>query len=197
MGEKRDTIRRELTEKILKAAEKRIEKHGLEALRVRDVTHDAGCGLGTIYKCFADLDDVIIHVNSITLVRLRGHLSQAVNGIEAPIDVLKTLAISYLDFAENNINLWSALFKHTLPEGQSIPQWHKLENEELLREIEAPVSTLEPALDKNQLAARSRTYFAAIHGIVTLALEDRFVSLEKTILREEIKHLVERMTALK
>lgn len=195
MAGKRDEIRQELTLRILKAAEKRIKNHGLEALRARDITNDAGCGLGTIYKCFSDLDDVIIHVNSLTLARLKKHLNAAVKDISTPLEVLKALAIAYLDFAERNHQLWTALFKHVLPEGQPIPEWHRLENEDLLMRIERPVSALEPELDQDALAARSRTYFAAIHGIVTIALEDRFIGLDKTVLRSEITHLVERMAA--
>ena len=93
MAGKREIVRRELTRNLLDAAEKRISMHGLDALRARDVTNDAGCGLGTIYKCFTDLDDLIIHVNSATLSRLRQALTDASAGVADPIDVLKALGL--------------------------------------------------------------------------------------------------------
>ncbi|TIW14977.1 MAG: hypothetical protein E5V70_05110 [Mesorhizobium sp.] len=39
-------------------------------MRARDITADAGCALGALYTAFADLDKLILHVNSATLARL-------------------------------------------------------------------------------------------------------------------------------
>jgi len=190
---KRELIRRELTRSLLDAAAKRISNQGLDALRARDVTNDAGCGLGTIYKCFADLDDLIIHVNSVTLSRLKLALTEASRGRTDPIDVLKALAFAYVDFAQNRSQLWRALFEHRLPEGQQVPDWYQQENTALLDFIIQPVAALEPDLTDQQLGSRSRTLFAAIHGVVSISLEGRFVGLEDSVLKDEIDELVERM----
>lgn len=194
MAGKREIVRRELTRNLLDAAAKRISMHGLDALRARDVTNDAGCGLGTIYKCFADLDDLIIHVNSVTLSRLKQALSDASEPLEDPIDVLKALAFAYLEFAQNHSQLWRALFEHRLPEGHQVPDWYQQENTALLDFITQPVSALEPNLTDLQLASRSRTLFAAIHGVVSISLQGRFVGLEGSVLKDEIDELVERMS---
>ncbi|MEO9875422.1 MAG: WHG domain-containing protein [Anderseniella sp.] len=193
MAGKREIVRRELTRNLLDAAAKRISMHGLDALRARDVTNDAGCGLGTIYKCFADLDDLIIHVNSVTLSRLKLALTEASRDRTDPVDVLKALAFTYVEFAQRHSQLWRALFEHRLPEGQQVPEWYQLENTALLGFITQPVSALEPGLTDQQLASRSRTLFAAIHGVVSISLEGRFVGLEDSVLKDEIDELVERM----
>lgn len=193
MAGKREIVRLELTRNLLDAAEKRISKQGLDALRARDVTNDAGCGLGTIYKCFADLDDLIIHVNSATLSHLKQALTEASERLADPIDVLKALAFAYVEFAQGNYQLWRALFEHRLPEGQQVPDWYQQENTALLDFITQPVSALEPDLTDLQLASRSRTLFAAIHGVVSISLEGRFVGLEGSVLKDEIGELVERM----
>lgn len=195
MAGKREKVRRELTRNLLDAAKKRISTHGLDALRARDVTNDAGCGLGTIYKCFTDLDDLIIHVNSATLADLKQALTEASEDHESPIDVLKALAFAYLEFAQSHSKLWRALFEHRLPEGQQVPDWHQQENTALLNLVAEPVAKLEPDLTDLQLASRSRTLFAAIHGVVSISLEGRFVGLEGSVLKHEIDGLVERMAA--
>ena len=195
MAGKREIVRRELTRNLLDAAEKRISEHGLDALRARDVTNDAGCGLGTIYKCFADLDDLIIHVNSTTLSRLKQALTDASEGLTDPVDVLKALAFAYVEFAQSHSQLWRALFEHRLPEGQQVPDWHQQENTALLNFVTRPVARLEPDLTDQQLASRSRTLFAAIHGVVSISLEGRFVGLEGSVLKDEIDELVERMAS--
>ena len=186
----RETAHKVLTEKLLEVATHRIDKSGLENLRARDVTQDAGCALGTLYKCYEDLDDLIIHVNSETLGKMREFLNQAVSEVFEPPEALKVLAFAYLDFAIDHQNLWSAVFKHRLRDGESTPEWHMLENAALLDLIAKPMSEISPELDQRQLQARTRTYFAAVHGIVSISLQDRFISLSGEVLRTELEHFV-------
>ncbi len=190
---KREAAHKALTEKLLEVATNKIVQSGLENLRARDVTKDAGCALGTLYKCYEDLDDLIIHVNSETLGKMRGALSNAVSDISDAPEALKALALSYLDFAISNQNLWSAVFEHRLKDGEPTPEWHMLENMMLLDLIAKPMSEINPELDKGQLQARSRTYFSAVHGIVSISLEDRFISLSGDVLRAELEHFVSRL----
>ncbi len=192
---KREAAHKVLTEKLLEVATDKIVQAGLENLRARDVTKDAGCALGTLYKCYTDLDDLIIHVNSETLGKMREVLNEAVSDISDAPEALKALAFAYLDFAIENKNLWSAVFKHRLHDGQSTPEWHMLENKALLDLIAKPMSEISPDLDEQQLHARTRTYFAAVHGIVSISLQDRFISLSGEELRAELEHFVGRLSS--
>ena len=190
MKGKRAAVREDLTQRLLEAATARIDRHGLTGLRARDITSDAGCGLGTIYKCFTDLDDLILRVNSRTLARLDAALAEATNGLEAPADQLQALAQGYLGFAISNLNLWAALFDHRLPEGVPVPDWHLAEHETMFARVAAPLAALSPELDRLHLAARARSVFAAVHGIVALSLEGRFVGVDEDDLRAELKIIV-------
>lgn len=192
---KREAAHKALTEKLLEVAIHRIDQSGLENLRARDVTQDAGCALGTLYKCYGDLDDLIIHVNSETLGKMREALNEAVSDISEPSEALKVLAFAYLDFAISHKNLWSAVFKHRLRDGESTPEWHMLENKALLDLIAKPMSEISPGLNQQQLQARTRTYFAAVHGIVSISLQDRFISLSGEVLRTELEHFVSRLSS--
>jgi AcrR family transcriptional regulator len=192
---KREETHKALTEKLLDVATIRINQSGLENLRARDVTNDAGCALGTLYKCYEDLDDLIIHVNSTTLKKMREALNEAVVDVSEPSKALKELAFAYLDFAVDHQNLWAAVFKHRLRDGDTTPDWHVLENKALLDLIAKPMSEINPDLDNEQLQARTRTYFAAVHGIVSISLQDRFISLSGKVLRAELEHFVGRLSS--
>ena len=192
---KRAEAHKKLTAKLLAVAFDRVENFGLEQLRARDVTNDAGCALGTLYKCYDDLDDLIIHVNSKTLGMMKEALGNAGANISDPGDALKALALAYLDFAVQKKNLWSAVFKHRLHENETTPEWHQQENMVLLDLISKPMSKINPELDNQQLQVRSRTYFAAVHGIVSISLQDRFISLSGDALRDELEHFVERLAS--
>ncbi|MEM7427923.1 MAG: TetR-like C-terminal domain-containing protein [Pseudomonadota bacterium] len=194
MSGKRAAVRADLTNRLLEAATARIERGGLGSMRARDVTADAGCGLGKIYKCYEDLDDLIIHVNSGTLARLRHALQAGIDGVDEPALRLKALAKAYLQFARDHTNLWLALFQHRLPGERTAPDWHVRENTELIGFIARSIAQLEPEISEDQLAARARTYFAAVHGIVLIGLQGKFVAPPEGSLDRELEDLVGRLT---
>ena len=70
---KKETLRN----KIIELAEMKIATGGLLALRARDLATEAGCALGSLYNMFADLDDLILHVNARTLVAIDAQMARA------------------------------------------------------------------------------------------------------------------------
>lgn len=183
----------ETRRRVLEAAVAAVEAGGMEAVNIRNIAAQAGYSVGSVYKHFADQDALLIAVNSVTLGRIKEILGEAVEGIDDPLARLKVLALTYLNFARDNGTLWTTLFSHHLPEGKPVPEWHVQENIALLAFIAAPLRVLNPELGDDALAARSRTCFAAVHGLVTISLEARFVGLEADTLEREMDFLVERL----
>jgi len=191
MTTKRDARREELKGRLIKAAQSRIQSSGLSGLRARDITADAGCALGALYTVFADLDDLILHVNSITLARLGAALRQEVTSAAEPGARLKALAKAYLAFARDNRMLWAALFEHRMAPAAPVPEWHLAEHAVLIQHLVEPLAMLRPALDTPELLARARTLFSAVHGIVAISLEDRFIGLAPSDLESELLNFVD------
>jgi AcrR family transcriptional regulator len=183
----------ETQRRVLEAAISAVETGGMEAVNIRKIAGDAGYSVGSVYKHFADQDALLLAVNSVTLSRIKTVMAAAVEGIPKPMARLKALAQAYLEFARDNRNLWMTLFNHHLPEGKNVPEWHIQENIALLGFIAAPIRQLNPDLNEEALAARSRTAFAAVHGLVTISLEARFVGLSGEKLEKEMDFLVERL----
>ena len=193
MSGKRAALRSELTRRLLEAATERMEKYGLDGVSAREVTADARCGLGTIYKCYRDLDELILHVNSRTLKKLDNVLVAAIRPTDAPEVRLVDLALAYLDFALSNNNAWSALFKHRMPAGSLVPDWHIAEHRALFRHIYRPLTEIDPELSNEALTIRARSIFAAVHGIVALSIEGKFVGLEREVVSVELETVVNAM----
>ena len=192
MAGKREEKREGVKAALIEAARTRISMHGLAGLRARDVTADAGVALGSLYNAFQDLDELVLHVNSITLGQLGAALGDAAMSAGGPEDRLRALARGYLHFALENRTLWAALFEHRMPEGRAVPDWHLAEHAVLFRHIVEPLAQLEPDLPEEQLILRARTAFAAVHGIVAISIEERFIGLPKDQLEAEL----DRFTAL-
>ena len=190
MAGKREATRRDLTERLLVAATARIKNRGLRGLRARDITADAQCGLGTIYKCYTDLDDLILHVNSLTIKELEQALAAAGKKASDPADQLIALASAYFSFAHKNRNSWSALFDHRMPPGLPIPDWHLREHAALFEHVMTPLAELAPQMSADALALRTRSMFSAVHGIVALSLEGRFVGVDVDAVETELATIV-------
>lgn len=195
MANKREKKREDLRKRLIEAAEDQITQHGIAGLKARAVTQQAGCALGALYNAFEDLDMLIMHVNSRTLARLgvalRGALPQE---SASPEETMQALAAGYVDFACANRPLWISLFDHRLPEGTETPDWHRQDHAVLIEVIVAPLRQLRPDLDDQTLILRARTTFAAVHGVVLLALQGKFVGVPLEHLKAEVSALVSAMT---
>jgi AcrR family transcriptional regulator len=194
MKTRREEQRDDLKKRLVDAAEARIAAGGLSGLKARDVTADAGCALGALYNVVEDLDRLILLVNSRTLARLGATLAAAVPQGAASKEAMAALAQAYLRFALENQRLWSALFHHRLPDGVEPPEWHIAEHGVLIAQIIAPLSQLRPDLTPEMLQQRAKTVFAAVHGVVHLALSGRYIGTPREALPGEVAALVDAMT---
>lgn len=187
------TKREETARKLLEAAVSCVEEGGIDALHARELARRSGYSVGSVYKHYADLDALIAEVNTVTLNQIGQTVSLAIADKSDPLDRLKALAHAYMHFAGANENLWKALFGHRLPEGRDIPPEHREANIGLLSLIGQSLLKINPQLSEDALQARTRTCFAAVHGVVSIALEQRFVGLSGEALNAEMDFLVERL----
>ncbi len=185
----RQEKREDLKQRLIEAAQARIGRSGLAALRARDLADDAGCALGAIYNVFEDMDDLVIHVNARTLARL-GELTTGGAG-QVPRARLKELAAIYAAFASEHRNHWASLFEHQMTGGKAVPEWYLHERAVLIEQIVKPLMALRPALDNGEAWKRARTMFAAVHGIVSISLENRFIGIEPVNLQDELESFVD------
>ncbi|SMD15741.1 TetR/AcrR family transcriptional regulator [Rhizobium sp. RU36D] len=192
MTDKRQAKRQKLRDDLLRAAADRIERDGLAKLRARDLASDVDCALGALYNVFADLDDLILHVNSLTLHALDDCLSHVEHAHQdaPPQEQLIALAHGYLDFAMAHRNSWAALFDHQMPDGASVPDWHLNEHAVLFTHIIRPLGQLMPGLDPEEAALTARGLFSATHGVVALGLQNRFSAVPPDKIREMLVLLI-------
>lgn len=185
----------ETQRRVLEAAIRAVEAGGMEAVQIRRIAAEAGYSVGSVYKHYEDQDALIAAVDTVTLERIKTDMSNAIEGIEDPLNQLKTLARTYLEFARRHRNLWVTLFTHHLPDGRPVPESHIRGTVDLLTFVAVPLKKLNPDLSEDLLAARTRTCFSALHGLVSISLEERFVGLPGDEMDREMMFLVERLAA--
>ncbi|HEY8126782.1 MAG TPA: TetR-like C-terminal domain-containing protein [Methylocystis sp.] len=185
VGERRSQLR----ERLIEVAQETIAAQGLAGLKARDLAAAAGCALGAIYTAFDDLDELILRVNAHTLERLDAELDSALGGAEAE-QALQAMARTYLAFARREEPSWRALFEHRLAPGVAPPQWYVDARNRLFNRLDAPLSRLLPGANHFARAAFARTMFSAVHGVVTLGLDEKIAETPPKLLDEQLEKLV-------
>jgi AcrR family transcriptional regulator len=186
--------RSKLRDELILAAERRITAGGLAGLKTRDLARDIGCANGAVYNLVADMDELILLVGARTLARLDASLIAAESdGPAAPAETLVRIALAYCDFAADNLQLWRALFEHRMTQGKPVPEWAVAQQMALFRHIYRPLAVLFPKRSTLQLSVTARSLFSAVHGMVTLGLEQKLIAVPLDALRAEIAIVVRAM----
>ena len=179
-------------EALIAAAEKRICDSGMHSLKARDLAADIGVALGGLYNIVQDIDALLLLVSSRTLARL-GEAAQTATA-HLPVstraeatDRLVMVAQTYLTFARENLPLWRMIFELRL--SSPLPDWAAQDQLRLFRHIAEPLHAIMPDLDTVALTVRARTLFAAVHGIISIGLEERLIAVPTQKLADEIEWL--------
>jgi AcrR family transcriptional regulator len=186
--------REKLRESLILAAERSINVGGLAGLKTRELAREIGCANGAVYNLVADMDELILRVGSRTLARLDTALTAAEsNGPASPAETLVRIAVAYCDFAADNTGLWRALFEHRMAPDKPVPEWAVDEQMALFRHIYRPLAALFPKRTAAELGVTARSLFSAVHGMVTLGLEQKLIAVPIAALRAEIALIVRAM----
>ena len=198
MTTKAEERRQKLRMDLIDAAERTIAAQGLGGLTARGLAKEVGCALGAIYNVFPDLDTLVVSVNSRTLMAIDRTMVQSVPSpsgeAEDVKDFLVGLALAYARFAQENTNLWSSLFEAGMQASVPQPEWHLDEHLRLFERIVDGLRPIAPNAPDDRLWLLARALFSAVHGIVQLGIQERFVAVPEDQLEEQITIVVRSVT---
>lgn len=184
--DRKKTLRRQL---MLETARGTISANGLRSLKVRDVAEAADCSIGSVYNEFGDFDGLILTVNRETIRALTERLAAV--PAQDPVHQLHGLAATYLAFAADHANLLRALFEHRMEGDRPFPEDILLMVMQAFALMHAPLVRLLPDRDPEEVALLARTMFSAVHGIISLGLEERMVAVPPEKLRQQLAQFVD------
>jgi len=175
---------------VLVAAEDLVVEGGLTQLRVRNIAVKIGYTVGSIYMVFESMDDLILHVKGRTLDILAEQMEQ----VKAPTaeQRLEELAGVYIKFANQNLNRWSMVFEHHLPEGIETPDWYQKKIDNVYGKFEAQFAILSPELTHAQRRQTALAFLGGIHGVCVFMLTTQLGGLNDNDLEESVILLIRR-----
>ncbi len=162
---------------LIGAAALRIEANGLAGVKARELAGDIGVAVGAIYNLVTDLDELILRVNVHTMNRLDAALLEATpqpapSTRAGAAGRLIAIGLAYRRFASENMRLWRNLFEYSPPQGKALPDWAQGKDVQLIRHVREPLCVLMAEATEAQRYLMARTLFSAVHGVVSLGLED-------------------------
>lgn len=78
----------EVRSRVLDAAERCVERRGLARVRIDEVASEAGCSRATVYRYFADKDELIRGVLVRRARRIARQVAKLMEGIDDPAELL-------------------------------------------------------------------------------------------------------------
>ena len=174
---------------MLEIARDIIASKGLRLLKVRDVAEAADCSIGSIYNEFGDFDGLILAVNRETVQALTARLTAV--PADDPIQQLHGLAATYLEFFSQHANLLRSLYEHRMEDDRPFPEDILLMVMRAFALMHQPLVRLLPDRDPKDIAMLARLMFSAVHGIISLGLEERMVAVPPDNLRQQVAKFVD------
>ena len=174
---------------MLEIARGIIASKGLRLLKVRDVAEAADCSIGSVYNEFADFDGLILAVNRETVEALTTRLGSV--PADDPIRQLHGLAATYLEFFSQHANLLRSLYEHRMEDDRPFPEDILLMVMRAFALMHQPLVRLLPDRDPKDIAMLARLMFSAVHGIISLGLEERMVAVPPESLRQQVAQFVD------
>ena len=186
LRERKKKLRRDL---MIETARRSIAANGLRSLKVRDVAEAADCSIGSVYNEFGDFDGLILTVNRETVRALTARLAAV--PAEDPVRQLHGLAETYLAFAADHANLLRSLFEHRMEDDRPFPEDILKMVMQAFALMHEPLVRLLPGRNPEEVALLARMMFSAVHGIISLGLEERMVAVPPEKLRQQLAQFVD------
>src|SRR6478752_4973329 len=186
LRDRKKKLRRHL---MIEIARGLISANGLRSLKVRDVAEAADCSIGSVYNEFGDFDGLILTVNRETVRALTARLVAV--PAEDPVRQLHGLAETYLTFAADHANLLRSLFEHRMENDRPFPEDILLMVMQAFALMHEPMVRLLPGRNPEEVALLARMMFSAVHGIISLGLEERMVAVPPEKLRHQLAQFVD------
>ncbi|MBB6004232.1 TetR/AcrR family transcriptional regulator [Arcicella rosea] len=184
--ERKERERQEMRSLILEAAQQAFIEEGYEKASIRAIADRVEYSPATIYLYFKDKSEIFFAVHELGFEKLIQEMTNAVEGIENPIEILRQQGYVYMKFALENPEMYDLMFIINAPMEVENQEWvcgHRC-FELLCSTVQRCINEKLIKIDNLEVAAMSVWSF--MHGLVSLKIRNRF----KTFPQEHIQHLM-------
>jgi len=193
INKRRVKARRQLKEKIVKAALELFTKDGYEETSIRKIAKKIDYSPTTIYLYFKNKRELFLYIHDLLFEKFYNLLLLA-NRVKNPFSRLKKMATIYFEFAYSNQNYYRLMFIIHSPDKQAnnSNQWnYGIKSLNVLREILGECMD-QGIIKKKNIEASAFTIWSFMHGVVSLTIQERL----KLYSKKELKALTDKSMSL-
>jgi AcrR family transcriptional regulator len=154
---------------IISTARKLAESEGWDAVTTRRLSTEIEYSQPVLYKHFSGMDEIAAAVAIDGFGELTETLLKAKSGADTPEDALRRIAHASIDFARKNPALYDAMFTRSTT--------LRFAAADTPPELSAGFAVLHEVLTAvaggRDVDTLTEVFWAALHGLTTLALSDR------------------------
>ena len=166
----------EIREQVLVAAERLVSESGVKALKARNLALEIDYTVGTIYRVFSSMEDLLQQLNLRTFSDLQIKISSAVKAIKGKPAIIAIIN-EYANFSRCHFNRWRLLFN---PEQQSDVAECLKQQAWLMGQFEEQIRYWQPNYSAQQTKRLAQVIWYGLHGACILDLATHQSSQEKT-----------------
>ncbi|MDA9865258.1 WHG domain-containing protein [bacterium] len=184
MARRSDHTRAELKQLATESARAIVVKDGVSALSVRKVTARMGYTVGTLYQLFDGMDDLVEHMNAMTLAALYDHCSTGIEQGDVAAQ-LKALGILFIEFAKAHPHEWDAIMSYRFKDDHTMSEEYHVEILRLFGLMKSATGQFYGKGEQDEHSDDMALLWASLTGIWGVANSERQVgsSLEQMIER--------------
>lgn len=164
---------------MIAAASAILASQGVAGLNARAVAKRAGVAVGTIYKYFDDLPELVRHANAATYDAIHADQSRIVAAEAAKgggvYEQLMAMARGYIDFVTTHQHEWASTLAFNAQQGDA-PQWYRIKEASLMELVEGVLKPLPKLKTRDERLQVAMALWASVHGIVVITMAGGFQS---------------------
>jgi AcrR family transcriptional regulator len=178
MARRADHTHQQIRQMAIDAARQMIRQDGLEKLKLRAIAREIGYAPGTLYNVFDSFDELMMQVNADTVEALVAELAavEPANGVARLTDLLGV----YGTFAQQNSNLWKAVFDYVPNDPNNTPDWYVAKINDGLLIVERAIADIAGPSPAHSPSDVARLLWAGLHGIFSLGAEGNLKMVSQT-----------------
>lgn len=164
---------------LIAATSQILKEKGVAGLNARAVAKASGVAVGTIYKYFDDLPELVRHANAATYDAIHADQTRIVAAEAAKgggvYEQLMAMARGYIDFVTAHQHEWASTLAFNAQQGDA-PQWYRIKEASLMEIVEGVLKPLPKLKTREERLQVAMALWASVHGIVVITMAGGFQS---------------------
>jgi AcrR family transcriptional regulator len=191
LARRNDHTKEELKQLIFEAALSIVNEQGWEELSARKIAKKIGYTAPSIYIFYKNVDELILHINSVTLESLSKKIQKALGKTCNLAEQIYAIGNAYLHFSSSNPNLWELLFeyRYTAINIEKLPQWYQDKVDEI---FSIPMKIFKQIMrNETEIKLKTQLLWAGLHGIATLDHRGKLLSTKSAPSHKLLEQFIE------